>query len=252
MHSGTLLAAVDLGDVADRDVKGFSQGMRQRVKIAQALVHRPRVLILDEPLNGLDPVGRHEFISILGHLAEGGKTILVAVADAIRLHKHRVEGIHQEHGNGRRRRERREKYLDGEFDEVRIAHLPDVVLIGTHVLQAHPGGVGVLFEGLEAALLPILGQVKPEFDDQRAFIDQHGLEAVDLFDARLEPGDLAGILLHRVAQRPELSAHLCCSAAGLRRRDAREWCATERRRPPETGATWRQGRRGQSVQSNCG
>jgi ABC-2 type transport system ATP-binding protein len=66
------LRAVDLVDVADRDVKGFSQGMRQRVKIAQALVHRPRVLILDEPLNGLDPGQREGVIELLRRLGADG------------------------------------------------------------------------------------------------------------------------------------------------------------------------------------
>lgn len=70
------LATVDLADVAERDVKGFSQGMRQRVKIAQALVHRPRVLILDEPLNGLDPQQRESVIALLHRLgAEGVATV---------------------------------------------------------------------------------------------------------------------------------------------------------------------------------
>lgn len=66
------LATVDLADVADREVKGFSQGMRQRVKIAQALVHRPRVLILDEPLNGLDPGQRESVIALLHRLGADG------------------------------------------------------------------------------------------------------------------------------------------------------------------------------------
>lgn len=70
------LATVDLTDVAERDVKGFSQGMRQRVKIAQALVHHPRVLILDEPLNGLDPQQRESVIALLHRLgAEGVATV---------------------------------------------------------------------------------------------------------------------------------------------------------------------------------
>lgn len=70
------LAAVDLTDVADRDVTGFSQGMRQRVKIAQALVHRPQVLILDEPLNGLDPGQRETVIALLRRLGESGVATL--------------------------------------------------------------------------------------------------------------------------------------------------------------------------------
>lgn len=70
------LATVDLTDVAERDVKGFSQGMRQRVKIAQALVHRPQVLILDEPLNGLDPQQRETVIALLHRLGSEGVATL--------------------------------------------------------------------------------------------------------------------------------------------------------------------------------
>lgn len=70
------LAAVDLSDVAGRNVDGFSQGMRQRVKIAQALVHEPRLLILDEPLNGLDPAQREAVIALLRERAAGGVAVL--------------------------------------------------------------------------------------------------------------------------------------------------------------------------------
>lgn len=70
------LATVDLSDVAERQVHGFSQGMRQRVKIAQALVHEPRVLILDEPLNGLDPQQRESVITLLHTLGRTGTAVL--------------------------------------------------------------------------------------------------------------------------------------------------------------------------------
>jgi ABC-2 type transport system ATP-binding protein len=70
------LAVVDLTDVADRDVAGFSQGMRQRVKIAQSLVHDPRLLILDEPLNGLDPAQREAVIALLRDRAADGVAVL--------------------------------------------------------------------------------------------------------------------------------------------------------------------------------
>jgi ABC-2 type transport system ATP-binding protein len=52
--------------------------MRQRVKLAQAMVHEPSAILLDEPLNGLDPVGRREFMTLLKALADSGKTVLIS------------------------------------------------------------------------------------------------------------------------------------------------------------------------------
>ncbi len=57
---GQVLARVGLADQADRPVRRLSHGMRQRLKVAQALAHRPEVLVLDEPLSGMDPVNRLE------------------------------------------------------------------------------------------------------------------------------------------------------------------------------------------------
>ena len=62
------LSIVGLLDVADRRVGGFSKGMRQRARIAAALVHGPKVLILDEPLNGADPVQRVALIDLFRQL----------------------------------------------------------------------------------------------------------------------------------------------------------------------------------------
>jgi ABC-2 type transport system ATP-binding protein len=73
-----VLEMVGMSDRADRKIAGYSKGMRQRIKLAQAMIHNPDIILLDEPLNGLDPVGRREFIDILGYLAEQGKTILVS------------------------------------------------------------------------------------------------------------------------------------------------------------------------------
>jgi ABC-2 type transport system ATP-binding protein len=55
---------VNLSDAATRNVAGYSKGMRQRIRLAQALSHNPRVLVLDEPLNGLDPLARAEMIAL--------------------------------------------------------------------------------------------------------------------------------------------------------------------------------------------
>lgn len=63
---------------AGRAIKGYSKGMRQRIKIAQALVHSPRLLILDEPFTGTDPVGRHELGNLFRSLAEQGVDVLIS------------------------------------------------------------------------------------------------------------------------------------------------------------------------------
>jgi len=72
------LASVELDPTLARPVGAFSKGMRQRVKIASALVHDPDVLMLDEPLNGLDPRQRRHMIDLFHGLGEQGKTVLVS------------------------------------------------------------------------------------------------------------------------------------------------------------------------------
>jgi ABC-2 type transport system ATP-binding protein len=62
----------------DRAVRGYSKGMRQRTKLAQSLVHDPRVLFLDEPLTGTDPVARHDLMNIIQRLGSEGKSVLVS------------------------------------------------------------------------------------------------------------------------------------------------------------------------------
>jgi ABC-2 type transport system ATP-binding protein len=73
------LAQVGLTDVADRRLEGFSKGMRQRAKVAAALVSEPTVLVLDEPLNGADPVQRLNLIALFRRLGEvEGRTVIVS------------------------------------------------------------------------------------------------------------------------------------------------------------------------------
>ena len=72
------LATVELDNVAHRKVGGFSKGMRQRAKLAAALVHEPRLVLLDEPFNGLDPRQRVHMMRLLEARAEGGTAVLLS------------------------------------------------------------------------------------------------------------------------------------------------------------------------------
>jgi len=72
------LEQVSLTADRDRKIRTYSKGMRQRVKIALALAHQPEILVLDEPFNGLDPVGRHEMMHLFSEYAREGRTILIS------------------------------------------------------------------------------------------------------------------------------------------------------------------------------
>lgn len=72
------LERVSMTEVADRKVSAFSKGMRQRVRLAQSIAHNPSVLVLDEPLNGLDPMARAEIIRLFRQLADAGMYLIIS------------------------------------------------------------------------------------------------------------------------------------------------------------------------------
>ena len=72
------LTRVGLTDAATRRIAGYSKGMRQRIKLAQALIHEPELLVLDEPLSGMDPVGRRRTIDLVREWGEAKGTVLVS------------------------------------------------------------------------------------------------------------------------------------------------------------------------------
>jgi ABC-2 type transport system ATP-binding protein len=76
-RAGEMLEQVGLNEAADRRCAGFSRGMRQRLGLAQALIHQPKVLLLDEPVSALDPAGRKEVLELIGGLS-GSTTILLS------------------------------------------------------------------------------------------------------------------------------------------------------------------------------
>jgi ABC-2 type transport system ATP-binding protein len=69
---------VGLEEAAKRKVAAYSKGMRQRIRLAQALAHEPAVMVLDEPLNGLDPMARADVIDLFRELADGGLHVIVS------------------------------------------------------------------------------------------------------------------------------------------------------------------------------
>jgi len=98
-----LLQRVGLGDVRNKHLRKFSKGMLQRVGIAQAIVHDPEVIFLDEPMSGLDPLGRHEVRELIQGLKDAGRTIFFsthilsdaeALCDRVAvIHKGELRGV---------------------------------------------------------------------------------------------------------------------------------------------------------------
>src|SRR5262245_19659149 len=81
------LALVGMDERANRPLAGYSKGMRQRIKLAQALLHDPALLLLDEPLSGIDPIGRRESIDLFQELARRGKCLLISSHELEELEK---------------------------------------------------------------------------------------------------------------------------------------------------------------------
>ena len=77
-RTAAALERVSMTAAANRHVAAYSKGMRQRIKLAQAIAHDPQVLVLDEPLNGLDPMARAETIALFREWGEQGRHVIVS------------------------------------------------------------------------------------------------------------------------------------------------------------------------------
>lgn len=139
-----LFARVGLSDAADRPVRGYSKGMRQRLGLAQALLGTPRLLLLDEPTSGLDPALRRELYGIVAELARQGATVLLSSHALTELDGHAERVIVVNRGL---------KIADGNLSELRrLAGLPSR-------LRCHLDGEPRLIELTEAEKPAVLRQL---------------------------------------------------------------------------------------------
>lgn len=129
-----LLDAVGLGAPAGRRVGTYSKGMRQRLGLAQALIGRPRVLLLDEPTTGLDPELRQTFYEVIQRLAAEGTTVLLSSHALTELEERAGRVIIMNRGV---------KVADGSIDRLRnIARLPTKMRLkvaASRPAKCHPG-----------------------------------------------------------------------------------------------------------------
>lgn len=140
---------VNMGEAANRKVGGYSKGMRQRIKIAGALVHNPDVILMDEPLNGTDPVQRAEIIKLIRQLGREGKTVVVSSHVLVEVERFAqdilviINGKLAAAGDFRTIRDR----IDSHDHEIRITSSDSRALAGLLFSQPMVSGVSVDRQG---------------------------------------------------------------------------------------------------------
>jgi ABC-2 type transport system ATP-binding protein len=165
-----------LGEVANKVVRGFSKGMAQRTALAHAMAVEPRLLILDEPLSGLDPIGRREVVDILSEYRQQGGTIFLTshvLHDVERL-ADRFGLIHK----GELRAVRTPGELVGEDERVLVrsagaAAVLDGMLAepgGRWVIEVSRTGLWETLRALESAGHSLL-EIKPTLSLETAFLN---------------------------------------------------------------------------------
>ncbi|MFI6899834.1 ABC transporter ATP-binding protein [Nonomuraea sp. NPDC050394] len=145
------LATVEMEGPKDRRVETYSKGMRQRVKVAAALVHDPEVLLLDEPFNGMDPRQRMHLMDLIRAMGTAGKTILFSshiLEEVERVAQHievLVAGRHAASGDFRQIR----RLMTDRPHLFRIKSSDDRKLAAALIVDASSGGVTLGPDGLE-------------------------------------------------------------------------------------------------------
>ena len=170
------LETVDLVAVRHRRCGGYSRGMRQRLKLAQALAHDPPVLLLDEPLTGMDPINRRRAIDLVKRLAREGRTIVVSshVLHEVESMTRRVLLIH----NGR-------ILAEGDVREIR------------DLMDEHPHTVALRARDPRALARAVVGAphvVSVSFGAEGQWVTVQTARPDEFYGALAEPALEAGVL----------------------------------------------------------
>lgn len=194
-RTDAVLDRVNMTAAADRVVRGYSKGMRQRIKLAQALLHDPGLLILDEPLSGIDPIGRREMLDLFASLAAAGKCLLISSHELEELEKLTDHVVIM--GRGRvaavgtladiRAR------LDHLPSRVRI-EVPDAYRVAVVLLETE-GVQGVEVEQNGEAIVVRTKAVKPFLDCFPALVMKHNLDVRQFEPLDESLHDILGYLL---------------------------------------------------------
>jgi ABC-2 type transport system ATP-binding protein len=177
-----VLDLVDLTEAGDRRVGQFSLGMRQRLALATALLCDPEILILDEPANGLDPEGVHWLRTMLRHLAEEGRTVLVSSHILAEVAQTVDSVVILDHGR-----------------LVTEANLADLTASGIHVVRVRTPRAAELGEllAVRGATATVIGADRVEISG--ATSEQIGTlaaeHAIPIFETTTEAADLEDIFL---------------------------------------------------------
>ncbi|MEZ5987668.1 MAG: ABC transporter ATP-binding protein [Planctomycetota bacterium] len=182
--AATALERVGMADKMRKRIGAYSKGMRQRTKLAAALVHEPRLLLLDEPLTGLDPVGRFEIVQLVRRLGDEGCAVLVSshVLSEVELMTDQLVLIHQ----GRLMAEGRVSEIRDQIDDQprRVAiDVPEPRRLATTLLEREA------VEGVEVEQGRLLARFR---DGQRfygtltAIGGDHGVRGLINLDAGLD------------------------------------------------------------------
>jgi ABC-2 type transport system ATP-binding protein len=171
----TALEQVDLLPAKDRKIGGYSKGMRQRVKLAQALAHDPEVLLLDEPLTGMDPVNRRRIADLVKRLGREGRTVIVSshILYEVEAMTRRVMLIN----NGR-------ILAEGDVREIR------------DLMDQHPHTVALRAQDPRAVARAVVGQkhvLSLAFGDEGEWLTVQTARPDEFYGALLEVAESAGV-----------------------------------------------------------